>query len=221
MLYNYKSFSLILESKRDKKIEKQKKKIGKFLKFESIVDYIFEKVVDRDSTKGLQYTVWFADKIKKRFIKYIIDEKLLHNMSMKIDGKRISELKEDDINSILDDFLAGKDGKLSKKIWLKTLLKKTFENYKRGIDQHMVSILDWLKSPIREEEEVDLSQYNTLSEAYERSEEWHRNIKATGVIEDEDGEILLTFKDGYYWIDYNQQIVLMKLKQWDIVEEQV
>ena len=66
MLHNYKNFTLILESKkRDKKIEKQKQKIKKFLTFEPMIDYIMERVVDSDGTKGLQYTIWFADKIKK------------------------------------------------------------------------------------------------------------------------------------------------------------
>jgi len=73
MLHSYKSFLMITEG-REEKLEKQKQKIHKFLKFEPIIDYVFDKVVDKEGTRGLKYTIWFCDKIKDKFINYLVEK---------------------------------------------------------------------------------------------------------------------------------------------------
>ena len=62
-----------------------------------------------------------------------------------------------------------------------------------------VTVLDWLKSPLRTEN-VDLSRL-TFEQALKMSEDWHKNLQATGVIANEEGVIFMTFSDGFYWID--------------------
>lgn len=197
MLHNYKSFTLILESKnREKKIEKQKNKIRKFLRFEPIIDYVMDRVVSNDSTKGLQYTVWFADKIKNDFL-LGCNQKIEYENNLEI----FKNKKHNDIFKTLKEFLKNPN----KNNDLKNFLNEMWDKYINGsgrtsLNNTMTSIIDWLKSPIRDEE-VNLNQYKTLEQAYQKSEEWHKNIKATGVIIKEKGTVLLTFDDGWYWID--------------------
>jgi len=204
MLYSYNSFTSLLEGKnRDKKINKQKQKINKFLKFEPMIDYIMDKVVDNENsdtpTRGLQYTIWFADRMKKDFIEACVEDNMFKNNSVTIDGKRKGELKDDDIREIVDDFLTKKTDKYSKRIAFNKLIESKWKRTR--YDSLIGPIVDWLKSPIREEEQVDLSQFKSLEDAFNRAEEWHENIKATGVIINEEGTVLLTFDDGWYWID--------------------
>ena len=45
----------------------------------------------------------------------------------------------------------------------------------------------------------------SLSDAYDKSVEWHESLKAGGVIEDEHGEIVMSFPDGFYWIDLENE----------------
>jgi len=214
MLHSYKSYTLILESKkRDKKIEKQKDKIHKFLTFKPIIDYVFKKVVDKESTKGLKYTTWFADRISKDFSNRLYNEHDVWNLGLNI-PKSIFEkyLKTGEIvftDEMKEIIKSKKPSAIDPDGYehgsFKELIKNKIYNTWTWIDNtydHLFNaILDWLNSPIREEEEVDLSQYDTLQKAYDRAVEWHDNIKATGVINNETGKVLLTFEDGFYWID--------------------
>lgn len=63
-------------------------------------------------------------------------------------------------------------------------------------------VQDWLKSPQRGPENINLRLYNTLEDAYKASEDFHNSIatKATGEIKDETGKIIKTYPD-FYWID--------------------
>ena len=65
MLHSYKTYTLILESKaREKKINKVKNKIKKFLNIDEIVDFIIDLCVNKQNTEGLQYAVWIANYVK-------------------------------------------------------------------------------------------------------------------------------------------------------------
>jgi len=202
MLHNYKSYILVCESKRDNKIKKQTDKIHKFLTYEPLIDWIIKRVVDREGTKGLQYVVWFADKLKTYLLKWLFLE-----LS---DKKYVSDIAggEDSLKKTIKTFLetgevVGTEKLQKKKVWFKKDIYASFKRMLDGSDGTVMvaSIIDWLKSPIREEEIVNLSQYNSLKEASDRAIEWHENIKATGVVINEEGTVLMTFEDGYYWID--------------------
>lgn len=222
MLYNYNTFSL-LEGKQESKINKQREKIHKFFRFEPLIDLIFEIVVDRDSTKGLQYTTWFANLLKEYFLNHLMNR--YKDWSNQIE--MVNYIDEDTMRKIfenalttgiikLENFPTKKQIEVAKKnnsdIFsdenlrkFKTKLIETIKNSYTWIGtelkQNIQVVADWLKSPLREEEKVDLSKYKTLKDAVERAIEWHDSLKATGVITNEKGTILLTFPDGYYWID--------------------
>lgn len=189
----------INESKsREKKLQKQREKIYKFLNVDYIIDYIFDNVVSNDSTKGLKYTIWFANAIKEKF-----KEDLLENKD------KLSKLLNIDIdeNFLNDYFLNYETKKSTNDVFFKTAFhfKDIFYDIvsyggDSEYDLKMRTIVDWLKSPLRENEEINLSEY-TFDQAYEEAQEWHDNLKATGIIEDETGKILKTYDDGWYWID--------------------
>lgn len=63
------------------------------------------------------------------------------------------------------------------------------------------SILDYVNSPLHDNKPNIRNL--SLKDAYKLSEEWHEEIKnnQSGIIEDESGDIIMTFPDGYYWIN--------------------
>ena len=71
-------------------------------------------------------------------------------------------------------------------------------------------ILDWLKGrnsePVIENDKIDFKNLS-FKEAVGRSVKWHKEISkiASGTIKDEQGEIVMTFPDGYYWINLNSK----------------
>ncbi|NPV12814.1 MAG: hypothetical protein HPY57_13595 [Ignavibacteria bacterium] len=203
MLHNYKSFIILNESKsRDKKLEKQREKIYKFLKFDPIIDYVFDKVVDKDSTRGLKYTIWFCDRISKMFINYLKSQNITIFAGITIPKSKYEEfLKTGKFNLQYDKEEAKKAGladNLEEAIKLR--IYQAWRWNQNSYDRYVSVISDWLKSPIREEK-INLSDYKTLTEAYDKAHEWHNNLKASGIVSNETGTILMTFDDGYYWID--------------------
>lgn len=71
-------------------------------------------------------------------------------------------------------------------------------------------ILDWLKGrnsePFIENDKIDFKNLS-FKEAVGRSVKWHKELSkiASGTIKDEQGEIVMTFPDGYYWINLNSK----------------
>jgi len=188
---------------REEKLEKQRIKIHKFLKFEPIIDYVFDKVVDKNGTRGLKYTIWFCDRIKQVFIERMMKNFVNITNFLKTDEQKrkffkyyLETGKFDTSEWINAD---GRSVEMSdnEKIDLKKRISDSFTWM--PLDNWVPVIVDWLKSPIRDEE-VNLSEY-TLQEALEKSKKWHDELKDTGIILHETGTILMTFDDGYYWID--------------------
>jgi len=180
-------------SSREKKIEKAKKKIKKFLKNDIFIDFLIKKVVSEDSSKGVKYLVWFADKV-------------LDNMKVnqgEIYQKNLTKyIKTGDFSlEEMNDYFQEVNKTLN---WL--TVKEKFDSNVRyvlefDLDDDISMIVDWLKSPLREDEETDLSEYKTLKDAYDVAQEWHDELKASGNIDEEHGNIIMEFDDGYYWID--------------------
>jgi hypothetical protein len=71
-------------------------------------------------------------------------------------------------------------------------------------------ILDWLKGrnsePVIENDKIDFKNLS-FKEAVGRSVRWHKEISkiASGTIKDEQGEVVMTFPNGYYWINLNSK----------------
>lgn len=64
-------------------------------------------------------------------------------------------------------------------------------------------ILDWVNSFDYKTSPTENKNITKLSfiDAYTKSENWHNSLIAGGVIENEHGEIIMSFDDGFYWID--------------------
>lgn len=128
-----------------------------------------------------KYSIWIADSFKR----LIIDSKKfpeLRNMK----GEDIEKkLASDEREPMFDDFL-----------------KKTMEEHSGEYKY----ILDWLKGrshgAVIETDKLDFKNL-TFTEALKRSEEWHKELSKVqgGQIKDETGDVVLTFPDGFYWID--------------------
>lgn len=171
MLYSYKSFTLILEStKREKTIKKYKEKIKKFCNVPDIIDFCIKKTTSRDSTKGIQYSVWLANQLKNILLNEADDE-FKEKIKKELKGEKTDIRMGDLVNRVI-------------------AINESKINY----------ILDWLKNPLRGDEHVELSNLD-LESAFEKSEEWHNSLTPTGTIKDESGNIIIDFKDGFYWID--------------------
>jgi len=184
MINNYDNF--LFENKRENKIKNLKNKIFKFFKNEKIIDYIIHIVTNDKSTKGLQYVIWFCNVIKNELIQNFEPKKNKYLELQNIKEIFINYLTNNEIN------VKNQNG-----------IIKEFENYinkyfKNNLNK-IISISDWLKSPLRTEN-INLKSYD-FEKAYQTSDKWHKELKATGIIENETGKILLSFPDGYYWID--------------------
>jgi len=173
------------KSREDKINHIIKKKINKFLVNDVIIDDMVARVVNRDSTKGLQYLVWFCDRMKKYFLDHIEKENVEVYPKMKSyleTGKVDDKELESELEEIVD-------------MWFNPNPWDVEES-----DNFISVIVDWLKSPLREDK-VDLNQFKTLDDASDVAQAWHDNLKATGIVHNEQGKVLMTFDDGYYWID--------------------
>lgn len=71
--------------------------------------------------------------------------------------------------------------------------------YIKNNETTLNTIMEWLKFPNRPM--VDLKQIKNLEEALDKAIEWHESLTASGKIDDESGEIIKQYPDGYYWID--------------------
>lgn len=184
MLYSYNKYKLILEDASD---DKQKEKIRKFLKFEPIIDYIFDDLL---KVRGKKYAVWFANSIKDNFSKFISKDTNYYIKDVEYflkTGEFKNFANETDYNN-KDFFKLDID-----------VIQQKWNPYIRVNSTILNTILDWLSSPLRIEK-VDLSKL-TLKDAVEKSETWHKELKASGTVLNEDGIVIMTFDDGYYWID--------------------
>jgi hypothetical protein len=80
-------------------------------------------------------------------------------------------------------------------------IKSSITEFWNEISSQFQSIIDWAQSfDITPEERKSITNL-TFDDAFEKSENWHESLKAGGVIENESGTVLMTFPDGFYWID--------------------
>ena len=77
-------------------------------------------------------------------------------------------------------------------------------------DNELNYILDWMKAPVRQEEEGPLQKgfiaknFNNIFEMFQMAKDWHEKIEstATGKVENPyKGKIVKRYGDDYYWID--------------------
>lgn len=183
----------INESKnREKKIQNAVEKIHKFLKQEDIIKFLIDKVVDRNTPKGVKYLVWLADLVKKDILeKYKNKEDMKKYLETNELNPKYNKISEYEANNILQDFIVND--------YLDEYWDDLMQQFvPPGL--RIITIVDWLKSPLRESELI-LSDFKTLEEVWIEAKEWHDNLEGTGIVDNEHGKILKTFDDGFYWID--------------------
>jgi len=79
---------------------------------------------------------------------------------------------------------------------LKEILPQLDQNkvieYLKNNETTVNTIMEWLKFPNRPQ--VDLKQIKNLEEALNTAIEWHESLTASGVIEDESGEVFKQYR---------------------------
>jgi hypothetical protein len=156
---------------------KNEYKIKNFINDEDIINYVNEL--------SPKFSIWYANKI---FILY--KEKIKNYISENNSNEETINYYKEQLNKIKNKIPITLDNDDKDKFLYKLL----------SSNKHVFSsINDWLKSPLRTEK-INLSELS-LKDAYHKSELWHEEIVATGVVVNEKGTILMTFDDGYYWID--------------------
>jgi ankyrin repeat protein len=111
-----------------------------------------------------------------------------------LNGKDISKYK-DKLDANVKEFDNLKFEELPSK------LEQSVDYFLENKNEEMISIFDYFFSPIRNQNEKIDFVNTTLEEMYDKSVEWHENLKASGKIIDEEGTIIKELSDGYYWID--------------------
>jgi len=156
-----------------KQLEKKKKKILKKINFFCKIDDFNNYVIDK--------LIINEDVHNLNFAIWIIDN--IIKLTIKNTKKVHKEIWEETIKN-------GSDGEL----------KNTINKYMKFVlDDAYRGIIDWIVSP-RRTEKINIKEL-TYEIAKEKSKEWHSQMKASGVVVNEDGHIFMVFDDGYYWID--------------------
>jgi hypothetical protein len=128
-----------------------------------------------------KFSIWFADHFKKNFL-----------------------------NTVPDDF--------TKNLLLKQLekgnstggMEKLLRKYMNSIEGEYRYIADWMhgrtEEPNPERDFLNLKSL-TFDEALNRANAWHEMIAQQEIerIEDEDGEVILTFPDRFYWVNLGKR----------------
>ncbi len=133
-----------------------------------------------------KYSVWVGDTYRKYITKLLLDKVIVFEDIVNISKKDIDLLfKEED-----EDFY-------------KLLIYHWKEKYKAELYDY---IYDWLRGrnsgPVIETDVLNFREL-TAMQAYRKSFDWHKKLEKieTGVIEDEHGDVVIKFPDGYYWIE--------------------
>jgi len=123
-------------------------------------------------------SLWIADKVVKTLKSRIKDKKKLKIVEEYLTTGKTK--KEEDAKAIRS--LIGK---------VKTSLTAKFRK-----------VLDYVNSPLHRNK-PNINKLS-LKDAVQRSDDWHEEIKANAdnfLIEEEIGELVMDFPDGFYWID--------------------
>lgn len=149
-------------------------------------NYILEK---RDHTNKIKK---FANNIK------IIDwaNNLDSDMSLWLANQLVIKLKDDAkkrgySDDVISGYLKGENQELD----------KVTDNVITVLGHYFTKVLDYVNSPLHDNK-PNVNKLS-LNDALQKSNEWHKEIEQNQgkQIEDEDGELIMEFPDGFYWID--------------------
>jgi hypothetical protein len=134
-----------------------------------------------------KYSIWIANTFKD---KYINNARIFQGMDQAIKDEVVKQITAGRVNPSIEKDMAS--------------------NF-RAMDGEYRHILDWLRGrnnpPIRETDQIDFKTL-TFEEAKQRSESWHAELARleAGAIKDEQGDIVINFPDGFYWIRLNKSV---------------
>lgn len=148
-----------------------------------------KEIADFSHNLSDKYSIWIANSIKNQILK----DKTLAGL---IGGEKLIK----DIMSLPSFASIGKNPENS----LEFKRAMDIEKFIKNIEGDYTYILDWLKGRTTLASEHDQINFKTLTfeDAKNRSILWHNKLKEIqgGKISDEDGEVILNFPDGFYWI---------------------
>ena len=101
----------------------------------------------------------------------------------------------------LIDYLKGNE--LTYKDELKYLqdLNSAVTQAESRVEYYNDMIKDYIFSSVRNEQIWKINYAASFDELYNTSVEWHKQLKASGSVTQESGKVLITYPDGFYWID--------------------
>lgn len=153
-------------------------------KIKNIIGLPGKLATDMEDLYG-KYSVWVGDTYRKYITKLLLDNTIVFEQIFNISEKDIDLLfKEED-----EDFY-------------KFLIYHWEKRYKAELYDY---IYDWLRGrnsgSVIETDVLNFRELTAL-QAYRKSFDWHKKKEKiqTGIIEDEYGDVVIKFKDGYYWI---------------------
>ena len=143
-----------------------------------------QRTVNGKTIYSDKYSIWIANSLKADFINGIVNPEE-------------KELVIRVLNNASD-----REGKNYKNAMIQLL------NHARDKANEYKYVLDWLKGRNTLSIETDNINFKelTLDQAISRSDAWHDKIEEIqgGQIKDEDGDVVLTFPNGFYWINLNK-----------------
>jgi hypothetical protein len=170
--------------------------------FNSVADIPTDMKRDRDKV-----VLWVAKQIKQYIIRRI-NNSILHTqeqIDMGVNNSSIWEKAHNEYKQQLECAKGNSD--ISE---LPTAMKSELENsisYFKGVFNSMLTLIfDYFLSPARNQHERINFVNSTLEDMDRIQIEWHNSLKASNRILKESGNIIMTFPDGYYWIDLQTNI---------------
>jgi hypothetical protein len=171
------------------------------------VEYLYKK------TWQPKIILWFARAVKKLMLQLIFEKKVnsilnfSKNLGLDNDKYATDYFKGVPVEDIIKKYnlyiIPGEritPGHIESFMTNCLLITAKQEVFRRDLMNKLPGIFDFILSPARRPNEKP-NWNGSFEEVSNYEIEWHNNLKASGKITDEDGTILKTYPDGYYWID--------------------
>lgn len=133
-----------------------------------------------------KYAIWFANDFKKSIVNSLGD------------NSRLEPLKKVVLQQMSSD---------NPSVAVSKLINRT-KTQKEGEYRYIADWLNGRGSGVAIEQDKINFKELTFDEALRRATQWHNNVaelsKEDITIEDKDGDVVITFSDGYYWINLGQ-----------------
>lgn len=178
-IHNRLNWKLLLEARDNRD------KIKKFFNNEKVINWAHE--LDNN------YSMWIVNSFKNEILERIEEDGLYKK---DVDDRKITK---QDVLSILKN---GGDKDIKFDSIIITYLDKIIDKYMSRLSTNYRYIFDWTKGRMRDSGIRENLRGLSLGEAWNKSDEWHKALaEGEHVIIDEEGEIIMTFKDDFYWIN--------------------